>query len=208
MEYRKRPMPGTTATIETRDNGKEVISGYAAVFHREGDAGTEFRMRHDIVERIAPTAFDRAMKENHDARALLNHDSNYLLGKRSAGTLRLSVDNVGLRYEIDYNPDDPQHVSVRAKIQRGDMTGSSFAFSINGAKGQRFDKLKDYDVRNILDVDLYDVGPVTFPAYEGTTTGMRSGECDDAIEARDVWRKEAEAEAVSVRCRRIALDNE
>ncbi len=203
----RRMTPAGEIKVESRADGGKMIVGYGAVFHREGDAGTEYRLARDVVERIAPTAFNRAIKEKHDARALFNHDPNMLLGRAGAGTLRLSVDERGLRYEIDI-PDTQVGKDVATSIARGDLTGSSFAFSINGKEGQRFEKGKDVDVRHILDVALFDVGPVTYPAYEGTTTGMRSGECQDAIGARDEWRKETEAEAVSVRLRTIALDNE
>lgn len=189
--------------VETRADGGKMLTGYAAVFHRDGDAGTEYRLAPDVVERIAPTAFNRALQEKHDARALFNHDPNMLLGRAAAGTLRLSVDARGLRYEIDL-PDTNVGKDVAASIARGDLSGSSFAFSI-GKDGQRFEKGKEYDVRHILDVDLYDVGPVTYPAYEGTTTGLRSGDCQDAIAAVDGWRKEREAEAVSVRMRVLSL---
>jgi HK97 family phage prohead protease len=201
----RRMTPTGDVKVETRADGTKAITGYAAVFHRDGEPGTEYRLGPDIVERIAPTAFNRALQERHDARALFNHDPNMLLGRAGAGTLRLSVDARGLRYEIDYNPDDPQHVSVMQKLQRKDLSGSSFAFRINGKQGQRFEKGSGYDVRNILDVDLFDVGPVTYPAYEGTTTGLRSGEGEDAIAARAQWQQEHEA--IAVRVRMVELDD-
>jgi HK97 family phage prohead protease len=180
-----------------------MLVGYGAVFYREGEPGTEYRLGADVVERIAPTAFQRALQEKHDARALFNHDPNMLLGRAGAGTLRLSVDARGLRYEIDI-PDTSVGKDVAASVARGDLSGSSFAFSINGKGGQRFEKGKERDIRHILDVDLFDVGPVTYPAYEGTTTGLRSGECQDAIKARDEWRQEQ----VNIRMRLVALDND
>lgn len=206
MERRMTPA-GESIKIETRADGGKMATGYAAVFHRDGDAGTEYRLGPDVVERIAPTAFNRALQEKHDARALFNHDPNMLLGRAGAGTLRLSVDQRGLKYEIDI-PDTQVGKDVATSIARGDLAGSSFAFSINGKTGQRFEKGKDYDVRHILDVDLFDVGPVTYPAYEGTTTGLRSGDCSDAFDAVSDWRKESEALAVAVRMRTIELDNE
>jgi HK97 family phage prohead protease len=203
----RRMTPTGDVKVETRADGGQTLVGYAAVFYRDGDAGTEYRLGPDVVERIAPTAFNRALQEKHDARALFNHDPNMLLGRAGAGTLRLSVDARGLRYEIDL-PETNVGKDVAASIARGDLSGSSFAFRINGKGGQRFEKGKDYDVRNILDVDLYDVGPVTYPAYEGTTTGVRSGDCSDAFDAVNEWRKERDAESVAVRSRMIALDNE
>lgn len=201
----RRMTPAGEIKIETRADGGKVLAGYAAVFHREGDAGTEYRLGADIVERIAPTAFARAIAEKHDARALFNHDPNMLLGRAASGTLRLTTDARGLRYEIDL-PDTQTGKDVAASIARGDLSGSSFSFSINGKSGQKFEKGSGVDVRNILDVDLYDVGPVTYPAYEGTTTGFRSGDCNDAVEARDQWAAERFAEAVKVRARKIAMD--
>lgn len=203
----RRMTPAGQIKVETRADGGKAIVGYAAVFHREGDAGTEYRLGTDVVERIAPTAFDRALKEKHDARALFNHDPNMLLGRAAAGTLRLTRDDTGLRYEIDL-PDTQVGKDVAASIARGDLSGSSFAFSIKGKDGQRFEKGKEYDVRHILDVDLYDVGPVTYPAYEATTAGLRSGDCSDAFEAVNEWRKQQEAESVAVRLRTISLDSE
>jgi HK97 family phage prohead protease len=199
----RRMTPTGDVKVETRADGSKAITGYAAVFHRDGEPGTEYRLGPDIVERIAPTAFNRAIQEKHDARALFNHDPNMLLGRAGAGTLRMSVDQRGLKYEIDL-PETSVGQDVAASIARGDLTGSSFAFRINGKQGQRFEKGSGYDVRNILDVDLFDVGPVTYPAYEGTTAGLRSGEATDAIDARAAWQQEQ----VDVRLRVIALDNE
>lgn len=206
----RRMTPAGEIKVETRTDGGKMIVGYGAVFHRAGDAGTEYRLAEDVVERISPTAFDRALKEKHDARALFNHDPNMLLGRAGAGTLRLSTDARGLRYEIDI-PETNVGKDVASSIARGDLTGSSFSFRINGKSGQKFEKGEGVDVRQILDVDLYDVGPVTYPAYESTTTGFRSGDCDDAIEAieaRDAWAAELEQEKVKVRSRLISLDND
>jgi len=204
MNTERRMTPAASITIETRDDGKKVVSGYGAVFHNPKDEGTEFQLWSDLRERIAPGAFDRALKEKHDARGLFNHDPNMLLGRVGSGTMRLSVDKKGLRYEIDL-PDTQVGRDVAASIARGDLTGSSFAFSV---KRQSWEQGKDFDIRTIEDLDLYDTGPVTYPAYSATTTGLRSGECADAVAARDAWRHEREAEAVAVRSRAISLDIE
>ena len=203
----RRMTPTGDVKVETRADGGKMLTGYAAVFHRDGEPGTEYRLGPDIVERIAPTAFNRALQEKHDARALFNHDPNMLLGRAGAGTLRMSVDARGLRYEIDL-PETSVGQDVAASIARGDLTGSSFAFRINGKSGQRFEKGAGYDVRNILDVDLFDVGPVTYPAYEGTTTGLRSGECNDAIDARAAWQQEEQRMARQRKLRIISLDEQ
>src|SRR5215475_2335681 len=74
-------------------------TGFAAVFYKDGDPDTEYQLYPDLVERIAPGAFDRAVRED-DVRGLMNHDPNLLLGRTAAGTLKLSADATGLRYEI------------------------------------------------------------------------------------------------------------
>lgn len=204
MKTERRMTPSGSIAVETRENGTKAVTGYAAVFHRETDPGTEYQLAKDFKERIAPSAFNRALNEKHDARALFNHDPNMLLGRVGAGTLRLSADGVGLRYEIDL-PDTQVGRDLAESIARGDLTGSSFAFRV---VKQSFSKGDKHDIRNIEDVDLLDVGPVTYPAYKSTTTGLRSEECVDAFEAREAWQRSKEAEAVQVRCRKILLDSE
>src|SRR5262245_34067181 len=103
-----------------------VIRGYAAVFHRDGDAGTEYQLEAGIYEGISPTAFRESLQKDA-VLALFNHDTNNLLGKTKAGTLRLSVDQRGLRYEI-LVPDTTAGRDVAASLARGDLDGSSFGF--------------------------------------------------------------------------------
>ena len=76
-----------------------MIEGYAAVFY-DGTERTEFRLGPNMVERIHPGAFDEAFRDD-DVVALFNHDQSLIIGRRSAGTLRLSLDARGARYEID-----------------------------------------------------------------------------------------------------------
>jgi phage prohead protease, HK97 family len=189
--------------VEFRANeaGGTTVSGYAAVFYRADQPGTEFAMYPDLVERIDGRAFDRAIQESHDVRGLFNHDPSLLLGRTKAGTLRLSVDQRGLRYEIDL-PATTVGNDVAESIRRGDLSGSSFAFEPSKVEWSRDDKNKR-DVRVIRDLSLYDVGPVTYPAYEATTAGMRSSQ-EAVTRERDSWR--LEKEAVRVRLRMMELD--
>lgn len=165
-------VPATVQPVTvTRTEGKPtVVHGYGAVFHRADNPGTEYWLYRDLVERIGRGAFDRAISEKDDVRALFNHDVNQILGRSSAGTLRLSVDEVGLRYEFDV-PDSPNGQNLVAALERKDVTGSSFSFDILKVQ---YSEEKDYFVREMLDVRLYDVGPVTFPAYTAATAGVRS----------------------------------
>lgn len=193
-------------TIEERSDGKRAIVGYAAVFYRTDDAGTEYRLASDAVERIAPTAFDRVLAGSVDVRGLVNHDPGQVLGRTTAGTMRLSTDSRGLRYEIDV-PDTQIGRDLATSIQRGDITGSSFTFRVDSS-GQRWqrDAARNVDVRTITSVSgLLDVGPVTFPAYESTSAAMRSdGNDESALNARKEWRRME----VDIRARLVALDAE
>lgn len=183
----------STVTLEKRADGKRVIVGYASVFHNSRKSGTEYELWAGVVERIAPTAFDRALADKHDARGVFNHNSDNLLGRVGAGTVRLTKDDRGLRYEIDVDEEDPDHKRVVRKIERGDLAGSSFAFN---ARREEWSLEKGVEVRTILDVDLFDVGPVTYPAYEATSAGVRSGERQAIEQSLQQWRQQrSEAQA-------------
>ena len=147
--------------------------GYAAVFFNRNDPGTEYDLTGDgsAIERIDRRAFDRALLEGHDVRGLFNHQSENLLARVSSGTLSLSTDSVGLLYRMQL-PDTQLGCDVRELVRRGDLSGSSFAFILTGARWETLDD--GTEVRHIEDLDLLDVGPVTFPAYEATTAGLRS----------------------------------
>jgi HK97 family phage prohead protease len=141
---------------------KPVIRGYAALFQSDSqDLG-------GFVERILPGAFDDVMKRGTDVVALYNHDPMFLLGRESSGTLRLFVDERGLRYEID--PPESRADVIEA-IERSDVRGSSFAFRVKG-DGERWSKTADgRQLREIRSIDgLFDVGPVLKPAYGATET--------------------------------------
>lgn len=198
----------TQQPVECRelDNGQTVIEGYAAVFYQPGNSDTEFelRKRPRMVERVANTAFDRLLGETHDVRGLFNHDPNHLLGRTTAGTMTLSKDERGLRYAITLDTEQESHRDLRRRVQRGDLTGSSFGFNIRKDHWERSDGL---DVRNILDVELFDVGPVTFPAYAATTAAARSeGDTDEAEASHALWQHSIDAQLQPYRDRLPKLD--
>jgi HK97 family phage prohead protease len=184
----------TAAPVELRENqdGAPTIRGYAAKFYRSSDPGTEYELWKGARERIMPGAFDKAI-QGDDVRGLFNHDPNMLLGRSKAGTLKLEVDEVGLRYEIQ-PADTSVYKDVVEYLRRGDVDGSSFQFSVPQG-GEEWRMEGGSEIRELREVKLYDVGPVTFPAYKSATSGVRSMEdCDEAKERRDDWRKEMEKE--------------
>ena len=109
MNTERRMTPTGEITMETRADGSKAITGYAAVFHRADEPGTEYTLAKDLVERISPVAFNRAISEKHDARALFNHDPNMLLGRAGAGT----------QVRSELRPEDPPSRTRRAAPHPG-----------------------------------------------------------------------------------------
>lgn len=144
-------------------DGKRTIAGHAAVFY-DGTPETELDVHGMFVERVMRGAFDRVIEERQDVRALVNHDPGQLLGRLSAGTLQLRVDDVGLFYSIDV-ADTQLGRDTWTAVRRRDYQGNSIGFESKGEKHRR-DGTKH--VRELWDMDLLDVGPVTFPAFEST----------------------------------------
>lgn len=170
--------------VEQRAEGGNMLVGYAAVFYRSGDVSTQYELRGDLVERVSPTAFQSL---EGDVKGTWNHSE--LLGTLENGTLRISVDQRGLRYEIDL-PDTTAGRDVATLVNRGDVRGSSFGFVAKKAPITREDGL---NVRTLESVTLLDVGPVINPAYKGTTTGMRSENHEDALRELEEYQKNLRA---------------
>ena len=141
---------------------REWVVGYAAKF------GVNSLDLGDFIERIDPGAFGivaerRGRKKPLETRALWNHDSNYPLA-RYPGTLRMTVDEVGLRYEFPV-PDTTYGRDIASNIRAGIVKGSSFSFTVPSG-GDSWSVEEGRSVRTILRVDsLLDVSPVCFPAY-------------------------------------------
>lgn len=140
------------------------IVGYAARFNSPTQIGSYF------VEKIAPGAFASAIARPDDVRCLFNHSDNYVIGRTKSGTLRIAEDAQGLRYEADA-PDTQWANDLLVSIERGDVSQSSFCFR---ATREEWDETGPLPVRTILEVELLDVSPVTFPAYDDTEVGLRS----------------------------------
>lgn len=159
----RRYMPVTELRAIEGENGLRKITGYAAVFNKLSDDLGYFR------EKIQPGAFKNTIKAD-DIRALWNHDSNYILGRNRSGTLSMSEDDHGLKIEID--PPDAQWArDLMTSIERGDVDQMSFGFRTITDSWQLVD---GEDIRTLIEVKLFDVSPVTFPAYPDTEVGLRS----------------------------------
>ncbi|MFO7306802.1 MAG: HK97 family phage prohead protease [Gammaproteobacteria bacterium] len=167
MARREQRAVQSRFSIETREDGAlPTIVGYAAVYEAETVIFNMFR------EKLRRGAFRRAVEARQDVRALFNHNPDFLLGRVGAGTLRLYDDDHGLRVEID-PPNTPTGREVVELIRRGDIYGMSFGFIPTRVSWEQADE-SGLGLRVVEDVDLVDVSPVTYPAYEQTEVGIRS----------------------------------
>lgn len=153
-------------TVESRAEGDDqFLEGYAVKFGEVADLGW---MTEEIDRNAASD------NTNDDIRGLFNHDDDQVLGRTKSGTMTWSVDSVGIKYRIKYNPNDPDHVRVMEKVKRGDVSQSSFAFV---TKDERWEKKNGKEHRTVLKFKvIYDFSPVTYPAYQNTTVAKRSFE--------------------------------
>jgi HK97 family phage prohead protease len=165
-ESERRFTPGQVE-VRATDPEKRTVGGYAAKFNRLSQNLGGF------VEQIAPSAFNRARGNDWpDVQARYNHDDNMLLGTTTARTLRLSVDDTGLLYDVDL---PRARDDVYELVTRGDVSKSSFAFQVIGDDGEEWGLTdQNFPRRTLLSVDLRDVAPVNAPAYLDTSTAIRS----------------------------------
>jgi HK97 family phage prohead protease len=183
-EYRNIPFD----QFELREGEGEApkLVGYASVFNEETIIFGLWR------EKVAPGAFKKTIQE-HDIRALWNHNTDLVLGRNKAGTLKLSEDDHGL-YMENTPPDTQAGRDAVTSIKRKDVTQMSIAFNIIKQEWLIPENKREMPLRTILEAKLYEVSPVTFPAFESTSVSARSedGENEEEIdpleEARRIYR--------------------
>lgn len=151
--------------VEENSVKTRKITGYAAVFDkRSQDFG-------GWVETIDKRAFDDVL--NDDTFALFNHDPSLVLARNKV-TLKLSVDDTGLRYSFTA-PNTTLGNDLLEHVRSGVISKSSFAFRVKDQKWEHPEDRTKPSVRTVLKVSrLFDVSPVTYPAYEDTSVGTRS----------------------------------
>jgi HK97 family phage prohead protease len=182
-ENTNRSKGGTVSKIETRvfvndfeirETGDSMtLTGYAARFNEPSEP-------LPFIERIAPGAFKRSLRAKNDIKLLWNHDSSMVLGSTRAGTLRLSEDELGLRVEADL-PSTSFGIDAKISIQRGDVTGFSFGFTVppNGDSWN-----SEGTERTLKSVRLLEVSTgVAFPAYPSTNGTAQVRSLEDVVVA-------------------------
>lgn len=150
----------------------------SAEMRAEGDgmSFTGYAIRYGVKseplpfrEVIAPGAVTRSLRSRNEIKAFVNHDTNLVLGSTRAGTLRLAEDDRGVRSDIDL-PDTSYGRDLSISVQRGDVSGMSFGFSVVKDKWS-----DDYSERTIHELRLHEVSVVTgFPAYTQTSAAVRA----------------------------------
>lgn len=176
-----RKMRTASTEFQTRDdNGNLAIEGYFAVFN------SIYQIAPGLSESIAPGAFDNTL--SGDIRALINHDTTLVLGRTKANTLQLRTDAHGLWGHIDINPNDTDAMNLYNRVQRGDVDQCSFGFNI---LNEETDFREDGSVHwTIKEVELFEVSPCTFPAYEETNIAARTKERDELLKRKsEAWKE-------------------
>jgi len=120
-------------------------------------------------EQFRKGAFLKSLQDQ-EVVATWQHRMEEVLG-RTPGTLTVVEDEIGLRYEIDPPTWAERHIET---IERGDVRGSSFIFR---AKKEEWDETDpDMAVRTVIEADLFEVCPVTIPAYPQSVASARSAQ--------------------------------
>lgn len=170
-------------TLRASDEGSTPrIEGYAAVFNSPSETLSDWGP--SFIETIARGAFKKTLNDGADVRALLNHNPDFILGRSKSGTLTLAEDRKGLGVVID-PPDTVWARDLLTSMRRGDLDQMSFAFTVVRDKWLE-DKEAKTLTRELLEVRLYDVSVVTYPAYPATSALVRSALVDLGIDLEGV----------------------
>ncbi len=169
-------------TTRAAEGGK-FLEGHFAVFDRE------YRVCGRWVETIAPGAFSNWLASRKDTKVLWNHNTDIVLGSTANNTASLREDAVGLFGSVSINEADQDAVNAHARVERGDVRGCSFGFSIVRQE-EWWDDDGVYHTK-ILEADLYEVSPCTFPAYGDTDINARAAADFQAAYGarREKWRE-------------------
>jgi HK97 family phage prohead protease len=143
--------------VDSTEDGRDLVVGHASVYDSRSNNLGGF---YEFIER---GAFTEELIANSDVRALINHDPNLILARNTSGTLNLTADERGLKYEFEM-PETSYGKDLAISMKRGDITQSSFAFTVAEDDWSTDDE--GNNIRTIKKIDrLYDISAVTYPAY-------------------------------------------
>jgi len=156
----KRSIAYSNLEVRAENDGRTLV-GYAAVF----DSPSEYMGFTEFVKR---GAFSKTLNDGADVRLLIDHEG-VPLARSKSGTLALEEDDRGLRVEAELDPMNPDAARIMSAMKRGDLSQMSFAF-----RTIKDNWNTDRSVRELREVQLFDVSVVTFPAYEQTVAELRN----------------------------------
>ena len=164
----KRSIAYSNLEVRAENDGRTLI-GYAAVW----DSPSEFMGFTEYVKR---GAFSKTLNDGADVRLLIDH-VGVPLARSKSGTLALEEDERGLRVEAELDPMNPDAARIMSAMKRGDLSQMSFAF-----RTVKDSWNADRSVRELREVQLFDVSVVTFPAYEQTVAELRNRQMPVTVE--------------------------
>ena len=180
-----RQVRSIKSNFKTREDGEEKrIEGYFAVFN------SVYEITPDMTESVKEGAFSNTL--DGDVRALIDHETMYVLGRNQAGTLELREDDKGLWGSILINPNDQDAMNLYSRVERGDVNQCSFGFEI---LSEETDFRDDGTVHfTITEVRLHEVSVCTFPAYAETSVQARKEDrAHEEERLNEIWRAEMRA---------------
>lgn len=188
MVMDKTEMRELTGNLELRetDDGKRTLTGYAVKWEKKSHVLGYFRK---FREQFKKGAFTESL-QNDDQRFLWSHDTSKVLGRTKNGTLRLTEDDVGLRFELDL-PNTTLGNDTYESIKRGDVDGVSFGFKMESHEIEEPDD--DLMLRTVTKAKLLEVSAVAFPAYPDSEVSARG------YDPMKQYAKEEEEQAAKIR---------
>lgn len=174
-ELQTRTVPAEFRAMKRADDAAPIIEGRFISF-----TGS-YQIAPWATERISPDV----EIEGEDIRALVDHETRLVLGRTTAGTLKIDRKDDGIYGTIEINPNDQDAMNLYARVERGDVSQCSFGCYITR---EETEFLEDGNVEyTITGIELLEVSVVTFPAYEDTGVSAR------ATEAKDLMKRQIEA---------------
>jgi len=176
----------TTRPIQLiRSTGdKEYFSGYAVVWHNPDDPGSIYKMPHGVLERVDRNAFDDLFQRNAEMKLVYQHDGSHHVGDTETGTAHFVRDEIGIKVTAEYDPEDPVHQNIRAKIRKGMVRGMSFQ---GHGKSKMYRDQSGQAISIVTKVDqIEDFSFVHKPAYKATTANLIRSELDQIDQAKQI----------------------
>lgn len=194
----RRFIPAEDLELRSEGDDERKLSGYGIVYNRKT------QLYDDLFEVIRPGAASEFLAGKPDVKCALNHDRRYLFGRTKSGTLTLTEDEKGVKYEA-IPPDAQWARDALVSVDRGDIDGSSFTFRVR-PEDEKVTKQKDGTyLREVLKLsEIGEMGPVTDPAYTDTTAEFRSAQEEYESLTSGLRAQETEEE-ISARQRALQL---